>query len=187
MPRLALVGWLGLLTANGHAHVTTQSSIERYAVRVQAPQTLQQALNATSPIRENGRVYYGHTQWWVSWTFHWHQQPSGRCAITNVSVEVKTRMQLPELLAAPAADRARFERFLPRLRLHEEGHRDHGLAAAAEVDRRLATLPEMASCAQLEATANAAGQSVIDGYAARDRQYDAATEHGKTQGAWLTP
>ncbi len=112
---------------------------------------------------------------------------SGRCVITSVTTELTTTMQLPELRQASAADRERFDRFLPRLQLHEDGHRDHGRAAAAEIDRRIAQLPDMSSCELLDATANETGHRVVNDYTARDRQFDDATEHGKTQGAWLAP
>ena len=41
----------------------------------------------------------------------------------------------------------------------------------------------MSSCEELEATANALGHQAIDDGKAQDKQYDATTGHGKTQGA----
>lgn len=181
-----LAALMAALMAPSQAHVTEQSTVLRYPVRVQPSQTLAQALNAATPIRENGQVYHGHTKWWVNWHFRWFRQASGRCAITSVSVDLSTQIQAPELLQASAADRVRFDQYLPKLMQHEAGHRDNGRAAAAEVDRRIAQLPEMSSCAQLETAANEAGHRVVREYNERDRQYDAATGHGKTQGAWLT-
>ncbi len=176
-----------ILTAPAQAVVIEHDSVVRYTVNVVPPQTLKQALNAATPIRENGQVFHGHTQWRVKWSFRWHRQASGRCAITSVTTELTTTMQLPELRQASAVDRERFDRFLPRLKLHEDGHRDHGRAAAAEIDQRIAQLPEMQSCELLDAAANETGRRVVSDYNARDRQFDQSTEHGKTQGAWLAP
>lgn len=186
---LPSAGWLLALglALDAQAAVIEHTSVIRYPVNVVPPQTLKQALNAATPIRENGQVFHGHTKWWVKWNFRWHRQASGRCAITSVTTELTTTMQLPELRQASAADRERFDRFLPRLTTHEEGHRDNGRAAAAEIDRRIAQLPEMSSCELLDASANETGHRVLDEYNARDRQFDSATEHGKTQGAWLAP
>lgn len=188
MPKRFVSTWLAALAFSAtHAEVVEHTNIVRYPVSVQPPQTLKQALNAATPIRENGQVFHGHTKWWVNWNFRWVRQPSGRCAITSVSVDLSTQMQLPQLVQAPAADRERFDRFLPRLTKHEEGHRDNGRAAAAEVERRITQLPEMPSCELLEATANDTGRRVVSEFNQRDRQFDDATEHGKTQGAWLAP
>jgi len=131
-----LAALMAALMAPSQAHVTEQSTVLRYPVRVQPSQTLAQALNAATPIRENGQVYHGHTKWWVNWHFRWFRQASGRCAITSVSVDLSTQIQAPELLQASAADRVRFDQYLPKLMQHEAGHRDNGRAAAAEVDRR---------------------------------------------------
>ena len=176
MPKRFVIACLvALAFSTGRAEVVEQTSIVRYPVSVQPPQTLKQALNAATPIRENGLVFHGHTKWWVKWNFRWVRQPSGRCAITSVAVDLSTQMQLPQLVQAPAAERERFNRFLPRLTKHEEGHRDNGRAAAAEVERRITQLPEMSSCELLEATANDTGRHVVSEYNQRDRQFDDAT------------
>lgn len=182
-----VVALLLLVAGAGHANVIERNDVIRYPVRVLPSQTLLQALNAASPIRENGQVFHGHTKWWVTWNYRWYRQASGRCAITSVTTEMHSEIQLPDLIEASDADRQRFERFLPRLVAHEQGHREHGHLAALEIDRRIAQLPEMSSCTLLEATANQTGRQVLDDYAAQDRQYDAETQHGKTQGAWLGP
>ena len=51
------------------------------------------------------------------------------------------------------------------------------------IDSGILALPEMSSCEELEATANALGHQAIDDGKAQDKQYDATTGHGKTQGA----
>ncbi|MBI2398019.1 MAG: DUF922 domain-containing protein [Xanthomonadales bacterium] len=41
-------------------------------------QTLRQALDAASPIREEGRLLYGYTKWHVRWNFRWWREADGR-------------------------------------------------------------------------------------------------------------
>jgi len=67
------------------------------------------------------------------------------------------------------------------LRLHEDGHRDHGLQAAQTILEVLQSFH--ASCETFEADANQAALNIIQHYAQQDRDYDARTQHGRTQGA----
>lgn len=69
------------------------------------------------------------------------------------------------------------------LQLHEDGHKDHGVAAAQEVLSTITNLPAYPSCPELETAANTAGKSVIERYNQKDIEYDRVTQHGATQGA----
>jgi hypothetical protein len=42
-----------------------------------------------------------------------------------------------------------------------------------------------ASCPALDSAVSARFQQLLQQYQARDREYDARTQQGKTQGAWL--
>jgi len=50
-------------------------------------ESLQSILKAASPIREDGRLFYGHTDWHVQWKMWWSQEPNGQCKISKVTQE----------------------------------------------------------------------------------------------------
>ena len=69
------------------------------------------------------------------------------------------------------------------LRRHEEGHKNIGVKAAAEIERSIAELEPAGNCDDLAETANALGRRIISEYAATEKEYDAQTNFGEAQGA----
>ena len=79
----------------------------------------------------------------------------------------------------------RWHGYYRALRLHEDGHRDNGIEAAREIERSLRDLPAAEACAAIDQSASLAAKDILRKYNARDRDYDAQTRHGATQGATL--
>ena len=156
-----------------------------YDAPVTAGQRLGPALTSASPINENGRVFHGHTKWNVHWNFRWSGRGDGTCMITRVTISFTANITMPRLVGGDAAQRQAFERYVAALKLHEMGHYQIGKDAALGIDQKILTLPTMEDCGSLKATANAGAYRILASYQDKERQYDADTEHGKTQGAWL--
>ncbi|MDQ8024007.1 MAG: DUF922 domain-containing protein [Moraxellaceae bacterium] len=154
-----------------------------YTATVTPGGTALAALNAASPVKQDGKVFHGNTKWVIEWRITTAMQPNGRCRITKRTVMVTTTITLPKLVGGTSKQQQAFERFLPALKTHERGHHAIGKDAGLMLDWRLAALPDMEDCKQLEARANETGRKTIAEYAERDRRYDATTEHGKSQGA----
>lgn len=178
-----------LLASAGNGEVNENLRYALYPVPLPPSQSLLQALDAASPIREHGRIFHGYTSWSVDWRFRWWQESNGQCRITSVTTTLSIVIQLPQL-QLPASEpatlrRAEFEAYLAALRQHELGHADTGRMAAKAIDQAIAALPHQASCAELETKANETGYRLLAEFNQRDQQYDLATEHGRTQGAYL--
>ena len=171
--------------AAAQAEVREEHNRRPYAVHIEPSQTLRQALNAATPITQNGQRFHGHTRWTVRWNFLWHREVSGRCRITQVTTRLTTDVQLPDLRQASPQQQAVFERYLRALSHHEEGHVQFGRTAAQAIDQGIAALPEASDCATLERDANALGQRLLSEQVEREKNYDRATGHGATQGAKL--
>lgn len=183
-PRL-FVALLTLAASSALAEVSESLAYRDYSVAPHPAESLLFALNRASPIRENGRTFHGYTEWQVSWRFRWHQEPSGRCAITSARTQVTGSIQLPQLKGGTAAQKTAFERYLPALREHELGHYRIGRDAAAHIDREILQLPPMHNCRALEQAANDGAYRTLARFQQQERDYDASTGHGRTQGAWL--
>lgn len=181
-PSLLLVG---LLPLPAQADLNVALSYQYYGVGQPAGMPLLQALDRATPIRENGQVFHGHTQWNIQWNYRWHQQPDGRCQLTQNNTTLSAKVTLPELRQAePAAKRA-FAPYFEALRLHELGHVDLARIAARKIDAAILALPQMDSCTQLEQSANQQGLQLLEQARHSHREYDRTTGHGRTQGAWL--
>lgn len=185
VPVLALV-LLALAGAAARAEVLEEHATQPYRVSATPGQPLRQALDAATPIREGGRRFHGYTRWNVRWSFRWSRIATGDCRITQVTTRLATHVQLPELHAATAAQRAVFERYLRALSHHEQGHVQLGRDAAHAIDHAIARLPAERDCATLERRANARGRQLLADHVAREKDYDRRTAHGASQGARLS-
>lgn len=175
-----------LIAANtASAHVSEHLDYTYYTATADANSSLRETLNKATPIREDKRSFHGYTKWNVKWHYRWFEQANGWCKITTVTTEVTGNITLPELVGATAEQAKAFDNYVSALRVHELGHYDIGRETATVIDSGILALPEMSSCKELEATANALGYQTLDDYKAREKRYDAETNHGKTQGAWL--
>ena len=77
----------------------------------------------------------------------------------------------------------RWQKFVQALQKHEDGHRDHGIHAAQEIESVLAGLKPMRSCREMESAANSTADGIMEKYRKQDLYYDLLTIHGTTQGA----
>jgi predicted secreted Zn-dependent protease len=174
-----------LAAAAARADVTESVSYRSYDVRPSGGQTLAAAVNAATPIHEDGRSMAGHTTWHVWWHFTWHRATDGSCAIDTVHCDVTAEITLPQLESGDQATRERFQTFLAALEVHERGHVRIAEAAARDVEDAIRALPAAPDCASLDREANEAGQRVLARSRSDEVRYDQDTQHGRTQGAWL--
>lgn len=182
---LLLAPWAAAAATCAQAAVVEEHADRPYAVYAEPADTLRQALNAATPITVDGQRFHGYTRWNVRWSFRWQPEASGRCRITEVTTRLRTEVQLPELRRATPGQRALFDRYLPALSRHEQGHVQFGRDAARAIDQGIAQLPTASDCATLERQANALGHRLLREHAEREKQYDRDTRHGASQGAKL--
>jgi predicted secreted Zn-dependent protease len=176
---------LFIITQTASAEISEHLDYTYYSAEMDASRSMRDALNKATPILQDNRKFHGNTKWYVKWNYRWFEQRDGRCKISKVTTDLTTTITLPKLTGTTNEQAKAFDTFISALRLHELGHYDIGKKVAEAIDKGILALPEMSSCDQLESTANALGYQAIDEGKAQDLQYDATTEHGKTQGAWL--
>jgi len=186
LPLMRALACLALLACAGaYAEVSERLDTTYYEVGVQPGRALAPQIRAATPVRTDGRPFFGHTDWQVNWRFRWSQDGAGVCRFTSVNVELRSTITLPRLRGADARQSAAFERFMPALREHEMGHHRLAQEAARAIDNELRNFAAQRDCATLESQANAAGARLLERYRDKERQYDRDTDHGKSQGAWL--
>jgi predicted secreted Zn-dependent protease len=176
---------LGLCAWPAGAAVHLTDRIEHYAIRGTTPPDLRREMSAKGPLGAGGRRFDGYTRWDVSWRYRYDKTSRG-CSIASVTTTVKVTMTLPRWTnesSASDALRHQWARYLSALEQHEQGHRRHGIDAAAEIDSTIAAMPVAASCDALGGEANATGLRIVRRYNQRDLDYDRDTQHGATQGA----
>ncbi|MEO8810642.1 MAG: DUF922 domain-containing protein [Rhodanobacter sp.] len=146
--------------------------------------TLRQQLKSNGPL-DHGKRFDAHATWHVTWTYTYASTGQG-CAFTKLDTSLNGVIELPRWVDpgdAPASLKIKWERFLAALRVHEDGHYAHGVAARNEIETLGRSFQIPGSCSAMAKTFNDEASAIVDKYAAMDRQYDHDTDHGKSQGA----
>lgn len=182
--RLLLMFLLSVVSQS-HAHVQDTLNYQYYEVVAKQNQSLAPLLINASPIRQGGQKFYGYTKWDIHWNIRLDKNNRGNCRPRAVKTTLITTITLPKLMSDDPDQQLKFEGFISALKQHELGHYQFGKAAATAIDRELYYLPAMRHCSSLKKRVNDTANRTLELYQEKDRSYDAATEHGKSQGAWL--
>lgn len=120
--------------------VEVESTTETYMITGNTAAELRAKLDEKGPVDDAGR-HDALTNWFVKWKYPFDRQ-GGRCATGPVRAELTLRLQMPQWAHGDDAPEALVEKwnaYVERLLLHEDGHADNGRAAAR--DRRDAARP----------------------------------------------
>lgn len=164
--------------------LTITTTFQPYSISGRTSAELRAEMTRKGPSDAAGR-HDAYTRWYVSWKLT-PRLLDGACEAGPVHVEVQVTYILPRF--SPSADTSpevveAWSRYRRALRVHEDGHRDHGVEAGRQILRELGALRARATCAELERQANDRGAELIGLFSARDRGYDVETRSGATQGA----
>ena len=132
-----------------------------------------------------GWIYDADTVWYVNWNYQYGTNPYG-CYVAGIKTWVDVTFRFPKWdpsSTAPVKLKDEWFRYMEALKAHEDGHKQHGIKAAQEIERAILSMGARNNCDALGAQANALGQRIIKKYEQRDIGYDLQTQHGKTQGA----
>lgn len=168
------------------AEVLESLDFQEYVARADGERSLLVAINRASPVNRGGRIFHAYTTWHVRWNFQWNTDRNGLCKINDSKVKISGTVLLPKLIGGTGSQRTQFEKYIRNLRMHELGHFEIGKKAATAIDSFLLSLPSRSSCSLLESEANEGAYRLLEKYSKIEEQYDVQTNHGKTQGAWLS-
>lgn len=172
---------LALATSTAHAE---DPQIAYYDVTGNDAQALRQQMSAKGPL-DHGKRFDAHTDWYVKWGYRYRPTATG-CEFISVDVSVTGTILLPRWSHTDRASSAlvqKWDRYLAALRLHEEGHYDHGADAAKEIEALAKSFHDSGDCKAMVAAFNEQARSIIEKYNALDVAYDRETDHGRAQGA----
>lgn len=133
----------------------------------------------------NGNRFFGSVQWQVTWDAQW--RPVGhQCQVTKANIRTDITYTLPQWQPTqrPAqAVQQQWSRFYSALKLHEDGHREHGVEVSRALLEKLQG--RLGNCQTMQQDLNAIANQTIQAYNQADQEYDRRTQHGVTQGAWF--
>jgi predicted secreted Zn-dependent protease len=145
---------------------------------------LRHELNTKGPL-DGDKRFDAHTAWHVRWTFRY--APVGnKCRLTKIDTSLEGTIDFPRWKRRNDASPSlveKWEQYLTALRIHEDGHYAHGVAAENEIEALGQSFQITGSCTTMAQAFNDKAKALSAKYAAMDVTYDRATDHGKSQGA----
>ncbi|MBN2134902.1 MAG: DUF922 domain-containing Zn-dependent protease [Acidobacteria bacterium] len=157
-----------------------------YTVDGDTEQELRDSLNRNGIPAGPGRSYDGYTRWYIKWNWKTDTNQNGQCYISGVDTSLDITYTLPQWKYGRGDEASlvvKWEQYIEALTLHEEGHGEHGINCEREIKEALQNLPPEDSCNSLNQKANMAAREVLHKWQRADKDYDAETGHGVTQGA----
>lgn len=133
-------------------------------------------MNAQGPLDAGGNRNDAFTSWHIDWT--WPLNPDGSCILAGATITTAVTVTFPRWsppAGTPPSLIVQWNTYQRALVEHESGHVGFVVAAQNDV---LAAI-KGATCA----TAEGAAQAAVARIRQHDLDYDAATNHGFTQGA----
>ncbi|MEO9080351.1 MAG: DUF922 domain-containing protein [Rhodanobacter sp.] len=155
-----------------------------YDVAGDSARALRQDLNSKGPL-DNGKRFDAETLWHVRWKYLYAPAGSG-CKFTQMSTSLDGTIEFPRwehtgFVEGPL--RRKWKSYVAALRVHEDGHYAHGVAARQEIQALGESFQIAGSCTTIVKTFNDEAAAILAKYQAMDLKYDQDTGHGKSQGA----
>jgi len=166
------------------AEVVESFEVQPYVVSGSTITQLRTALRALRPAASDGARFDAITRWEIKYRYQFDPDAIGGCGTAGAQVHLEMHMEFPTLAGdVPPQTRIALESYLTALRVHEDGHVKIDREIAAAVVEAVRATPAQPSCERLREAVRAATGRVMEEGHARNREYDAMTRHGATQGA----
>ncbi len=152
-------------------------TITYYDIHGMTAGELRSQMNELGPTDPNDHKRMDAVTLW-NFRWNWPGYGSAQCDLVSGSVTYEIKMTLPRMAdqgRVSAGLNEKWNTYISALVGHERGHAEFVVKEAPEVLKAI----KSASCL----TADAAAGHVLDIIRRHDRDYDAETNHGETQGA----
>lgn len=179
-----LVLCCGLVSFCSQAELNVVENYKYYPVQPSSKEQLYDAVDLATPIKINGSVFHGYTQWNISWNFRWIDTGS-RCKMKKVNTKLKLEYTLPKLSSTDKQIKAIWHKWYANFEQHEMKHGMYAKEAAEQVNKQLSSMRSRRDCATLSADANRLGNKILEQSRVDNDHYDKRTSHGRTENAWL--
>jgi predicted secreted Zn-dependent protease len=181
---LFFFGALWILSSTVEANDSVSEDYKYYVINPNSKSEILKSLNSASPILDGGEIFHGYADSRIDWNFRWRYNKK-RCWITSTSTKLKTTYTLPKLKTQSNDVYDIWNKWYPKLVLHEKGHHKLAVKIAVKIKNAINGMPHEKTCELLERKANAIGHAFISELDDLNENYDTSTNHGETQGAFL--
>lgn len=188
LARLTIGAILAFATcaASGATSPYVDSRVVTYPVFGETIADIQRSIAGSAPSRSGDAYYAGVTKWSLTANYDLIPTENG-CLLDNGEVYLRLRIHLPALSQKPrsAAVEREWRRFFNALNAHEALHAQNAHRAAVTLFAKINGTRTDVTCSRARVIAEQATQTLIERISAYDKDLDAQTRHGATQGAYL--
>jgi len=170
---------------NAVMNALVSETYEYYEIQGRTEQEMRCQMTENGCTWKDGNKYDSVTSWKFDWNFD-HIRTEQGCSADAFSAAVAINFRYPRWQRptdAPQSLIHKWESYIENLVIHENGHRDMAVEAAAELNNVVAGLPPAPTCAELDKRIQMLCSSRIKKLNADAKVYDATTGHGVKQGA----
>ena len=166
---------------------TNLTPAAQYAVYGDTAAQINGQMAACSPVNTAEGEFDASTDYAMAWAYNYQPGAGGLCSLSSISVGLTVSEVYPawqQTAGTAPGTAADWQRFITSLQTHESGHAQLDRAAATGLLSDLQNFPPT-DCGSIAAAANAKAQADLTALNQANDNYDAATNHGATQGAVL--
>ena len=176
-----------LLTSASHAEPEVKTTYNFYEVFGASSFDLNRQLIKKSPVRHNGKVLQGDTQWKIDYYYECKDK-DGYWYVDRVVTTVDIQFTLPkwgDYRRAHRDEQKKWDDYYRALLEHEYGHKDIAINAARAIEDRLLNMERLNDRAHHECRARKIAESILRECKELQKQYDVETDHGRNRGVLL--
>ena len=143
----------GLGSWSAVAQNTVVRKTNYYAMTGSSIRDIHESLRQTRPWKDKSERD-GSTEWYVRWHAE-YTSAGGTCRCSSFTTTTTITITLPKWIAptnTAAEVRAAWAKYVAALEVHEEGHADLAIAAAAEMHKRVGAISNDLDCNTLRTT-----------------------------------
>lgn len=163
------------------AEPTVSINTTYYKVNGSTPNAIRKDMN-----KKRSGKFDAYTNWSVKWHFNTQKNRNKECEIKNIDVKLNIKFILPQWKAERAVDenlKEHWNNYYTALIDHENQHKDIAVEMAGEIEEVLKELGAEKDCNKLKKIANNTANKVLSDYKAKQKNFDAETNHGINDGA----
>ncbi|SNB46778.1 DUF922 domain-containing Zn-dependent protease [Geobacter sp. DSM 9736] len=169
------------------ARTELREKYEFYDITGSSAKELRRQMTLNGIPWDDGQTYDALATWEIKYRYN-TATDNGACYVTSAKTDVGVVYRFPRWKDASGADSqltSRWNTYMEHLRTHEFGHKDLAVATAQEISEGLSSLGSFRNCSDLEKAVKSMAQAKLVRLKETQREYDATTRHGETQGAFF--
>lgn len=166
------------------ADVVTTTNTEYYSVDGVSRNEIVKNLKKQSPIKQNGKTFYGHTQSKIRYDLSWVRRGK-QCTIKKITIHLTITYKYPKLTQRPNTKTMKWwKKNLKGLEEHELIHGKIALDGAKALDRTFKDLKKY-DCTNIKSKVKALGKYNLQELRKKQKAYDSLTKHGLKQDRYM--